>query len=762
MKRPRAASLSVLLLAGLLSGLLTALPAHADPGTQLVFDPTTGEPPASVVAGATFQVVVNVEDGGGTIDTTSTASVSLTISAGTLGGTTTVSAVSGVATFPGLFVNQAGTGYTLTAAATGLTSGVSDAFDVTAGTGTQLAFDPSGQPPATIGSGASFGVTVDVEDGLGNIDPTSTASVSLEVSGGTPPLGGTTTESAVAGVATFTGLSVAKAGTGYTLDASATGFPDATSDSFDVTAGTGTHLAFDASGEPPASIVEGHSFGVTVDVEDGGGNIDTTSTAQVTLTISSGTLTGTKKVNAVAGVATFVGLSVKQAGTGYTLTAAASGLTNGTSASFDVTAGTGTQLVFDASGQPPSTIGAGATFKVIVDVEDGGGNIDTTSTASVTLTISGGATLSGTKTVAAASGVATFGGLSVAQAGTGYTLTAAAAGLTPDTSDSFDVTAGSADHLVFTQQPPTYRKYGVALPDLLVQAQDAHDNPVSGTGTATIAIGSNPTGGTLSGTKSVSPNGAGEWVFGGLSIDKPGAGYTLVVTVTGVTKVTSQAFNIRGPTPFTLSANHSVITAGGYVTLTVHLGNCLPPCAEPTITYKLPDGSEHDLPVTPGDWNADTHTLAVSSQRYKNATYSAHFAGDDRYLPEASNAATVNVHARIGGGLQGGYGFSHGYRLYHYQSACSASGKKCPVFIGSVSPNKAGRKLGFTLQEFVAGHWRTVKTESYTIGNDSSVGVAWRYPTTVGGTPLRTHATYGGDAFNLSGTGAWQYFKVMG
>jgi len=252
-------------------------------------------------------------------------------------------------------------------------------------------------------------------------------------------------------------------------------------------------------------------------------------------------------------------------------------------------------------------------------------------------------------------------------------------------------------------------------------------------------------------------------VFSGLSIDKPGTGYTLTVTVTGLSKVTSQAFNIRGPTTFTLSTNHSVITAGESVTLTAHLGGCLSPCAEPTVTYTQPDGSKHDLPLTPSDWNAGTRTLVVSSQRYKNATFSAHFAGDDRYLPEASNAVTVNVHARVGGALEGGYGFSHGYRLYHYQPACPPKPhNKCPLFSGNVAPNKSGRKLGFTLQAFEGGHWKTVSTVSATLGSDSTATVKWFYPTNVNGIPLRTHAAYGGDAFNLSGTGAWQYFKVIG
>lgn len=49
----------------------------------------------------------------------------------TLSGTLTVNAVAGVATFPGLMINAAASGYTITATAGGLTAGTSAAFNVT-------------------------------------------------------------------------------------------------------------------------------------------------------------------------------------------------------------------------------------------------------------------------------------------------------------------------------------------------------------------------------------------------------------------------------------------------------------------------------------------------------------------------------------------------------------------------------------------------------------------------------------------------------
>jgi hypothetical protein len=72
------------------------------------------------------------------------------------------------------------------------------------------------------------------------------------------------------------------------------------------------------------------------------GNVATDFTGMVTLALgasaSGGSLSGRTTIPAVAGVATFADLSIDRAGTGYTLSASAPGLTGATSASFDVVA----------------------------------------------------------------------------------------------------------------------------------------------------------------------------------------------------------------------------------------------------------------------------------------------------------------------------------------------------------------------------------------------------------------------------------------
>src|SRR5262249_13243675 len=67
------------------------------------------------------------------------------------------------------------------------------------------------------------------------------------------------------------------------------------------------------------------------------------------------------------------------------------------------------------------------------------------------------ATLSGTIPRSASGGVATFNDLSVDSAGTGYTLTATASGLTGTTSTSFTITVGPASKVGFRVRPSKWR-----------------------------------------------------------------------------------------------------------------------------------------------------------------------------------------------------------------------------------------------------------------------------------------------------------------
>src|SRR5439155_1230703 len=345
-------------------------------------------------------------------------------------------------------------------------------------------------------------------------------------------LSGTTTVAAVAGVATFTGLSVDRAGTGYTLAASATGPAGTQSAAFTITAGPATRLAFTVQ---PTSSTAGAAITPALQVTalDAQGNPATGFTGNVTIAIGANpggaALSGSASVAAVAGVGTFGDLSLDRAGTGYTLTASATGPTGATSTPFDVAPAAANRLVFTV--QPSSaTAGAVITPAAQVTAQDGLGNTVTGFTGTVTLAFGnnpGSATLGGTTSVAAAGGVATFANLAVNRTGTGYTLTASATGLTTTGSAAFDITPGAATELVFTVQPTNTTAGNPITPAVRVTARDALGNTATGfTAGVTVAIGTNGGGGTLSGAATVAAV-EGVATFPGLSINRAGAGYTL-------------------------------------------------------------------------------------------------------------------------------------------------------------------------------------------------------------------------------------------
>ena len=108
-------------------------PPSPPPATHVAF--TTQ--PQTTQAGQTMPAVrVSALDDAGNVVTGFTGLITVALGAnpggGTLAGTTSVNAVSGVATFSTLSINNAGTGYTLVASAAGLTGATSAAFNITA------------------------------------------------------------------------------------------------------------------------------------------------------------------------------------------------------------------------------------------------------------------------------------------------------------------------------------------------------------------------------------------------------------------------------------------------------------------------------------------------------------------------------------------------------------------------------------------------------------------------------------------------------
>jgi len=287
----------------------------------------------------------------GALPVSVTVNGSATFSANDLGGSNGSNALSGTLSAGGTgsvtITNTVAETVTVSADATGdaqVVANVDDNVVFSGATATQLAF--SVQPSDTQATIAiSPAIRVQVEDTYGN-PATGTQSITLAI--GSNPTGGilsgTLTVAAIGGEATFSDISVSRAGNGYTLTASATGLTGATSTAFNVAAGPPTQIVFTTQ---PGAALAGRTISgpPTVELRDLNGDpVTADNSTQVTLAIKSGTgtagaaLSGTVTKTAVNGVVTFDDLAINLAGSGYVLTASASGLTDVDSSTFNVDA----------------------------------------------------------------------------------------------------------------------------------------------------------------------------------------------------------------------------------------------------------------------------------------------------------------------------------------------------------------------------------------------------------------------------------------
>ncbi len=518
-------------------------------GLHLVF--TTQ--PSNVTAGTFIApaVVVTAQDAQNNPVPSFTGDVTLGFGSCAVGailsGTTTVTAVSGNATFADLGIDRAG-GCILVATSSGLQNVASGSFTVSPGAPAQVAFTIQ---PSTVAVGVVMTpiVRVTIEDALGNPVVTATNDVTLAIGAnpGGAVLSGTLTKTAASGVALFTDLTLDQAGTGYTLVATSGTLTSAASTTFDVTAGAVTQLAVVVT---PPSVTAGTPATIVVAAQDGSGatvtgylgTVHFTSTdQQATLPLDYTFTTGDNGVHIFTGGAT-LGTQGAQAVTATdVLTSSITG-----TGSVSVTAGAATVLAFTVQ---PTAIDAGANFTppLLVTARDAFGNTATSFAGTVSLAIGtnpGGAVLLGTATVSAAAGVASFASVSLDKVGTGYTLVAASVSLNSAPSATFNVTAGAATQLAFLVQPSTVTQGGAIAPAVQVAIQDQFGNTVpTATDLVTMTIGANPGSATLGGAGPITPS-AGIATFSNLSLSAPGAGYTLVATASALGTVESSPFGV--------------------------------------------------------------------------------------------------------------------------------------------------------------------------------------------------------------------------
>jgi len=306
--------------------------------------------------------------------------LTLTTGTGTLGGTTSMNAVAGVADFTGkgLNINLVGADKVLTATATvaagTMTTTTSPAFGITPGAASQLAVTGF---PASATAGSAGNITVTAKDTFGNTAAsyagTITFSVGVTDAGKTLPANYTFTTGTGNdnGVHTFSsGVTLTKAvasgGQSITATDTGTGSITGTEGGITVNAGALDHFVISTISSPQTSGTA--IAGITITAQDANNNTCDTGANAFTGTVTYGGtagITGTSS-SFLEGVLSGVSVTPLTAGIGKTFTVAASGKTG--SATIDVnpviTASAGVNGSISPSGATVVTYNANQTFAI--------------------------------------------------------------------------------------------------------------------------------------------------------------------------------------------------------------------------------------------------------------------------------------------------------------------------------------------------------------------------------------------------------------
>ncbi|HET9708168.1 MAG TPA: Ig-like domain-containing protein [Gemmatimonadales bacterium] len=461
---------------------------------------------------------------------------------------------------------------------------------VTAGAASQLSF--TGLPTALVaGVVITPPIVVTARDVGGNVATGFAGNVTISL--GTNPSGGTlmgtTTIAAGGGIATFADLHIDKSGSGYTFQAASGSLATSASPPVTISPAQAVKLVFTAA---PSTAVAGSAIAPAVQVAaaDQFGNTVPSFADSIGIVFGSnpvgGTLSGTKRVLALNGIASFADLSIDRAGAGYTLTATTTSLPSGTSTSFAVGPATPSATVSTLTVSPTTIISStgSSAATITATVRDAYGN----PVPGVNVTVA--ATGSGDNLIQPAAPTNAAG---VALASLSATISeskivsAKAGTLSLAQTDTVTVTPANGGALFFTVQPSAAGAGAAIAPAVEVTAKDPFGNVSTGfTGMVTLAIANNPGGGTLGGTLA-KPAVAGVAQFNDLRIDKSAAGYVLSAVATGMTTGTSAPFNIN---PGAVSATQSTVGAAP-TSITASTGS-----SATTITVTVRDALGNPVP----------------------------------------------------------------------------------------------------------------------------------------------------------------------
>ena len=525
-------------------------------GFKLAF----AQQPTNTPAGQTIAppVTVQLKDGSG--NSLATPNVAVTIQMNPLtqrfvaiAGTTTQNTnAAGLATFANLSVSQTGS-YQLVASATTYDSAQSNSFTITAGSPASIATTSGTPQSATILTAFADSLAVLVRDASGNPVSGVTVAFTVPASGASASLSDAHKTTDATGHASVTATANGTAGN-YTVTAAVVGVPVPAGFSLTNVAAGAAHLVFT---QQPVSTTAGATISaVSVKLTDSGGNPINGMAVALSATGGSGTLQGTVNgMTDITGTATFNDLRITFTGA-YQLRAAAGAL-SALSNTFQITPATAANItVFDGNGQT-APVGMSYTSPLRASVTDAFGN--PIANASVTFSAPGSGasvTFAGSATVATdLSGLATSPMATANQTSGTFQVSAATAGATQPATFNLTNAAGTANILVFAQQP-TDTPAGQAInPAVTVQLQDSFGNKVSMAG-VNVTIQASPVSGrfrTLGGTAMQPTNATGLATFATLSLSQVGR-YTLSAQASGTTSATSNQFTITAGAAATIQA----------------------------------------------------------------------------------------------------------------------------------------------------------------------------------------------------------------
>lgn len=403
--------------------------------TKLIFD----EEPKETQAGKLPDVRVKVVDQNDNVVASDNATeVTVTMSGppdAVLKGGVSQKAVKGIAIFSDLTIEKADEGYTLKASADKLESGNSKPFTITPGQPEKLAFKPDLRK---VIAGRLDALRVEVKDSYDNY----AADTAVELVISPDPRGGDaefkTLKMTESGVATFTDLPMHKASERYILKAR-TGNA-MTSSEIKVCHADAAKLVFETH---ETVAMAGEWIKLTVRVQDKHGNDVTDHSTMIAITIAGRPTAATAPrspwtIKAIKGIAKD---KIIRAGD-YLLTAKTIDgrkLDDAIIKTFTIRPAAPDHLTFDV--QPSHAFARGSIGPVEVSVRDKYDNQILSFDSNITLEISKnrwGGTLKGGQ-AKADKGLAKFGGLSIDQVGSGYSLIAKAGDLLSENSKEFKI-----------------------------------------------------------------------------------------------------------------------------------------------------------------------------------------------------------------------------------------------------------------------------------------------------------------------------------